>query len=812
MLRNYLTMSFRSLWKNKGFSLINIMGLAIGLATCLLILFFVIDELSYDKYNARAKDIYRVDADIQFGGSHFDMAMSPDPIGLTLKKDYPEVEAYVRLKRPEDRFLVRKGDQNVAEDNVLFADSSLFNVFTLPMIEGNPSTALTEPNSVVITEAIARKYFNRTDVVGKSLLVNDTSSYEITGVIKNLPPRSHFYNDVFISMASNPDSRMGTWVMNNYQTYIVLKPDSDPKKFEKHFDEIVDKYVLVQVQQMLGITKDQFKQGGNFARYHLFPLTDIHLHSSKVGEIGVNSDIQYVYIFSAAAIFILLIACVNFMNLSTARSANRAKEVGVRKVLGSMRTNLINQFITESVVVAAISMILAVMIVLICLPYFNNLSGKNIDVHFFEMPWLIVSIVGLTLLVGFLAGSYPAFYLSAFRPVKVLKGEVASGFRSSKLRSALVIFQFCVSILLIVSTIVIYSQLRYIRHKDIGFNREQVLVLQNTDKLGNGMKAFRTELKRIKGVEDVTMTKFLPTSGKLSDAPLFRDASFDQKSAISTQLWNVDEHYISTLGMTVVKGRNFSEEMTTDASGVILNEAAAAQLGYKDPLNKFLYIPKDFRAGNSPDNIMTFHIIGIVKNFNYSSLRQKVSPLALFLNASPGTTGIRIKTADIPGLISQVKQAWSRMQPGQPFSYTFMDDDFNRIYNAEQRTGSIFIYFAALAIIVACLGLFGLVTYAAEQRSKEIGVRKILGASVNNIVMMLTSDFVKLVLIALLIAAPLAWWLMAKWLQGFSYRINMSVWFLVFAGVLAIAIAVVTACSQAIKAAIANPVKSLRRE
>lgn len=810
MFHNYLTISLRSLWKNKGFSAINIMGLAIGLATCLLILFFVSDELSYDKFNVNAKNIYRVDADIQFGGSHFDMANSPDAVGPVLKNDYPEVEQYARLRRPDARFLVRKGDQNFAEDRVLFADSTLFKVFTLSMIEGDPATALIAPNSVVITEPIARKYFNSVDVVGKSLLVNDTTSYKITGVLNAIPSQSHFSDDIFISMSSNPESRMGLWVMNNFVTYVVLKPGTKPAAFEKHFDEVVDKYVLPQVQQMLGTTKEQFKQGGNFARYHLFPLTDIHLHSSKVGDLAANSDIQYVYIFSVAAIFILLIACVNFMNLSTARSANRAREVGVRKVLGSFRADLIKQFITESVVVCAVAMLLAIIITALCIPFFNNLSGKNISVRFFEKPWLIAAIIGLTLFVGVLAGSYPAFYLSAFKPVKVLKGEVSTGFRNSKLRSALVIFQFCISILLIVSTIVIYSQLQYIRHKDVGFNREQVLVLQNTDKLGNGSKAFRTELKRIKGVEDVTMTNFLPTNGRLSEAPIFRDASFDQKSALSTQIWNVDEHYIPTLGMQMVKGRNFSEEMTTDVSGVILNESAAAQLGYKDPLNKFLYIPKDFRAPNAPDNILTFHILGVVKDFNYNSLRQKVSPLVFFLGATPGYTGIRIKTANIPGVISQVQQVWNRMQPGQPFSYSFMDDDFNKIYNAEQRTGSIFIYFAVLAIIVACLGLFGLVTYAAEQRSKEIGVRKILGASVNNIVVMLTSDFLRLVLIALIVAAPLAWWLMAKWLQGFSYRINMSVWFLVLSGLLAIIIAVVTACAQAIKVAIASPVESLR--
>ena len=812
MSGNYIKTSLRNLWKNKGFSAINILGLAVGLATCLLILLFVRDELGYDRYNAKADRIYRIDGDIQFGGVRFIEAVTPDPMGPTLKQELPQVEQYVRFRSYNGRFLVKKGAEQLPENRVRYADSTLFSVFSLPMIQGDPATALVAPNSVVLTETMARKYFNKVEVVGKVLLVNDTSIYKITGVIRDMPAQSHFTDDFFVSMSSNPESRQGLWYMENFNTYVVLKAGADRHQLETRFGMMVDKYILPQVEQVLGMSKQSFTQSGNFVRFTLMPLTDIHLHSNKIMEMGPNSDITYVYVFSFAAIFILIIACINFMNLSTAKSSDRAREVGVRKVLGSSKAGLVRRFLTESMLVSIISMVLAINLVILSLPYFNELSGKDMHFQLWSSPDLILYLTGLTLAVGLLAGSYPAFYLSSFAPIKVLKGVIASGFRGAWLRSGLVVLQFSISIFLIVGTVVIYDQLQYIRHKDVGFNREQVLILQNTDAMGRQAKTFREELLHIRGVEDVTLTRYLPTNGHHNEAPMFRDASLDQKTAISLQLWNIDEHYLPTLGMKMATGRNFSEQFPTDSNGIILNETAARLLGYADPLNKKLYIPKDIQASRGPDNILAFHILGVVKDFNFNSLRQQVAPLVFFMGAEPNNTAIRVHTADIAGLVAQVGKVWKKLAPAQPFTYSFMDDDFNHIYQAEQRMGGVVLNFAGLAIFIACLGLFALVAYAAEQRSKEIGIRKVLGASVNNIVLMLSGSFLKLVLVSILIASPIAWWLMSKWLEGFSYRIHMSIWFLVISGILAVLIALITVCSQAIKAAIANPVESLRSE
>jgi putative ABC transport system permease protein len=812
MLKNNILVSLRSLWKSKGFTAINILGLTVGLATCLMILLFVMDELGYDRFNKKADRIYRIDADIQFGGNRMILAVTPDPMGPTLKKDYPQVEQYVRFRNFPGKFLVKKGNQNFQENRVQFADSTLFAVFNLPLIHGNPETALVDPGSVVLNETMANKYFNSLDVVGKSIVINDTNNFKVTGVMKDMPSQSHFVSDFFISMSTNAESRENMWVFNNFNTYLLLKPGADPKQVTVRFSDMLDKYLFPQIQQMLGSSKDAFKKGGNFANYSLMPLRDIHLRSNKTGEMGINSDIEYIYIFSGIAILILLIAGVNFMNLSTARSANRAKEVGVRKVLGSLRSNLIAQFLAESILVSLIALILAVALVSVGLPYFNHLSGKNINMDFFSRPGLQISLLGLAIFIGILAGIYPAFYLSSFAPIKVLKGVLSTGFKTGRLRSTLVVFQFSISIFLMISTVTIYNQLKFIRSKDLGFNREQVIVLQNTDVLGSQTKAFRAECMRIRGVENITMTGFLPTNGIRNEAPMFLDPTLDQKRAISMQIWNVDEHYIPTLGISVSRGRNFSEDYKTDYDGVIINESTARLMGYKNPLDKNLYIPKDFHAAQSAENTLKFHVVGVIKDFNFNSLREPVSPLVFLLGPAPNNIAIRVHTADLPGLMAKLNKVWLSMAPAQPFESSFMDDDFNHIYDAEQRIGSIFINFAVLAIFIACLGLFGLVTFAAEQRSREIGIRKVLGASVNNIVGLLSRDFMRLVIIAALIAFPVAGWAMHRWLQDFAYRVNIGWWVFLVAGLLALIIALVTVSVQAIRAALVNPVESLKAE
>ena len=807
MFKNYLKIAFRNLWKNKGFSAINIFGLASGLAICLLILFYVNNELGYDRYNTKADRIYRIDGDLQFGGNHFVLAQVPDPMGAALKQDFPQVEQYVRF-RGHGSIMVKKGNQNIAEDKVIYTDSTLFSVFTLPMIQGDPATALTQPNSVVITESTAQKYFNSTDVVGKTLTIGDTGNYKITGVIKDVPKQSHFHYDFFISMYGQLSPyEINQWTSNNFNTYIVLKKGADPQSLSSQLNGFVMKYVAPALQSM-NLSPEQFAKNGNYLHYTLTPLEKIHLYSNKSGELEANGNIQYVYIFSLIAFFILLIACVNFMNLSTARSANRAKEVGVRKVLGSMRKNLVTQFLSESILISFISLILALVIAALLLPYFNQLSGKDMTLNLFLKPWLLPAAVLLMIVVGLIAGSYPAFYLSSFKPVEVLKGKLAKGFKSSWLRSGLVVFQFCISIILVIGTLVIYQQLNYIRNKDIGFDRSHVLIIKNTDVLGKQAKVFEDEVKKLNGVENATVTGYLPTAGWRSDSPLFPDANADIKSAVSTQIWKVDENYIPTLGMKMAKGRNFSADFPTDSSAIIINEAAAKLFGFTDPLNRPLYYMNDFPK----KDLTKFHIIGVVKNFNFNTLREEVTPLCFLYQPQNGSVAFRIHSANIPNLVSMIGDKFKSLAPEQPFSYSFMDDDFNKIYSNEQRMGGISITFSVLAILIACLGLLGLITFAAEQRAKEIGVRKVLGANAGDIVSMLSKDFLKLVLVASLIAIPIAWLAMNKWLQGFAYRINISWWILVIAALLAVFIALATIFYQAIKAAVANPVDSLRSE
>ncbi len=807
MFRNYFKTAFRNLLKNKFYTSINVIGLAVGLATCLLILLYVLDELSFDKYNVNADRIYRVNNEIKFGGNYFDLAQGPALMGSTMVREFPQVEQYTRI-RWYGSFLVKKGNENMQEGRVGFADSTLFDVFTLPMIAGDPKTALKEYHSLVVTETVAKKYFNSTDVVGKTLRINDTGNYKITAVIKDIPKQSHFNFDFFVPMIENNGSNDDNWLSENWNTYVLLKKNIDPKLLEPQLNAMMDKYVGPELKSVINQSLDDFKKSGGYVRASLTPLTDIHLHSNKLGELDGNGNAEFVYIFSAIALLILLIACVNFMNLSTARSSNRAKEVGVRKVLGSLKKNLVQQFLTESLLISFIALIFAILVAWLLLPYFNQLAGKDIHASTLFQPKMLLSLVVLMLVVGLLAGSYPAFFLSSFQPIDVLKGKLAAGFKRSWLRNALVVFQFIISIILIFGTVVIYNQLNYIHNKDVGFNRNQVLIIQHTDALRDQGTTFKNELLQISGVQNVTMSGYLPVNFNRSNDAFFTSPALDQSTAMSMQNWTVDETYIPTLDIKILQGRNFSPQFPTDSTGIIINEAAAKFLATKNLLNKKLYEIKDINT----KALNEYFVIGVMKNFNFSSLRDVVTPLALKLGKDNGNISVRINSSDIPNVLAQIKNKWKAIAPLQPFDYSFMDEDFNKLYTTEQRTGQIFITFAVLAILIACLGLFGLVTYAAEQRTKEIGIRKVLGANVANIVTMISKDFLKLVLIASVIAFPVAWWAMNKWLQDFAYRVNISWWVFALAACIAMLIALITIGFQSIKAAVANPVRSLRTE
>lgn len=809
MFSNYLKIAWRNLLKNKTFSLINIIGLASGLACFILITLYIIDELSYDRYHEKADRTYRINSDIRFGGTDLIMAVSADPMGATLKKDYPQVEQFTRIYASEGSKLFKKDNAFITEDRVVYADSTLFDVFTFPAIAGDTKTALNEPNTVVITESTAKKYFGSVEAaVGKTMECNDERNrlYKVTAVIKDIPKNSHFIFDMFLSM-DNVEYNFNTFLSHNFHTYIVLKEGTDYKAFQKNFVQVIDKYILPEAKQFMQIeSMNDFEKTGNRLSYSLIPLTDIHLRSERNVELGVNGSMDYVYIFGAVALFILLIACINFMNLSTARSASRAKEVGIRKVLGTEKKSLIRQFLAESTLTSFIALLLAVAFTWLALNWFNDLAGKEFRINDLLKPGFFVFLLLLPIAVGLVAGSYPAFFLSSFKPITVLKGKINTGFSKSNLRSSLVVFQFFTTILLITGTIVIYKQLNYIQTTKIGFNKDQVLVVDNPSMSQSTAESFRAEVSKLSSVKSSSFASFLPVSNSSrNDNTWSTESVMNEKNGFNMQNWRIDYDYIPTLGMEIIKGRNFSPQYGGDSSALIINESTAALIGPGDPIGKKLYSS----AGNTP---VTYTVIGVVKNFNFESLRKNVGPLCFRLGNNRYSTAFRVDTKDMKNFLAQVETKFKALAPGMPFNYTFLDESFDRMYRDEQRIGKVAFSFSFLAILIACLGLFGLAAYMAEQRTKEIGIRKVLGASVSGIVQMLSKDFVKLVLIACVFALPLAWWAMNEWLQNFAYRVNIGWWVFAAAAVIALIIAVLTVSSQAVKAALTNPVKSLRNE
>ncbi len=813
MIKNYFKIAFRNLWKNKGYSAINIFGLAAGLATCLLITLYITDELSYDRFYKNADRIYRINSDIQFGAGKLHMTQTSDMMGQALKKDYPQVEAYARVYTNNGNRLIKKGNEFIDEPKVANVDSSFFEVFALPVMEGDTKRALDEPNTVVLTESAAKKYFGATNVVGSTVETKNgerLDSYKITAVIKDFRPNSHF-NFQFLFSMKNADYEWGQYTSHNFHTYLLLKPGTDYKLFQKNFNTYTEKYVLPYVQRFVKVSSmDDFRKAGNILDYSLFPLTKIHLYSDYSYELSPSGNIQYVYIFAAVALFILLLACINFMNLSTARSASRGKEVGIRKVLGTERKTLVAQFLVESIVTTSISLIIAIGIAYLVIPVFNNVAAKSLSAAYLFNMNILPFLVLLPFLVGVLAGSYPAFFLSNFKPITVLKGNANTGFKKSNLRNVLVVLQFTTSMILIIATIVVYRQLHFIQTTKVGFNKEQVLVINGTYALDKNEEVFKNEVLGMKGVSSGTISGYLPVSNSSrSDNTFSKEAVMGMKDNIDMQVWKIDYDYLQTMGMEIVKGRNFSKSFGTDTSALLITEKTAGLLGYADPIGKFIYQPSNIPGDNS---MVPVQIIGVVKDFHFESLRQQIGPLCMRLRNNSGLTCFKVSATDASDLIKNIERKWKTLAPGLPFSYRFLSDSFDEMYRSEQRAGTIAMVFAALAVLIACLGLFGLVTFMAEQRTKEIGVRRVLGASVPNVVALLSRDFLLLVVIACVFAFPVAWWTMHKWLQDFAYRVNIGWWVFAAAGIASVFIALLTVSSQSIRAALANPVKSLRTE
>ncbi|MGB5005782.1 MAG: ABC transporter permease, partial [Ferruginibacter sp.] len=699
MIKNYFKIAFRNLWKNKGYSAINIFGLAVGLAGCLLITLYVTDELSYDRHFKNAERIYRINSDIRFGGADLHMTQTSDMMGGLLKKDYPQVEEYTRLYTNDGDKLIRKGNEYITESRVVHADSTFFSVFQLPAIQGDTKTALHEPNTVVITESAAKKYYGDVHVMDKIMEVKDGNTntpYKITAVIRDIPKETHFNFEFLFSM-KNVDYRWGQLTSHNFITYLLLKPGTDHHTFEKNFGQYTEKYVLPFAQQFIKISSmDDFRKAGNKLDYTLIPLTDIHLHSDFTFEITPSGNIQYVYIFSAVAFFILLLACINFMNLSTARSAKRAKEVGIRKVLGTERRTLIGQFLVESTITAAISLILAIAIAYGVLPLFNDVAAKSLSVKELLGGQILPFLILLPFVVGLLAGSYPALFLSKFMPITVLKGNLNTGFKKSNLRNALVVFQFATSIMLIIGTIIVYSQLNYIRNKKLGFNKDQVLIIDGAYALGNNAQAFKQELLAMQGVSSGTLSSYLPvTNSSRSDNTYSKEAVMNTGNGMDMQTWRIDYDYFKTMGMEIVQGRNFSKDHGSDTAAMIITETTAKMLGYDDPVGRMIYSPSSIPGDGA---LIPVQIIGVVKDFHFESLRKKSGPLCFFLGNSTGLASFKVSAGSVKDLIPQIESKWKALAPGMPFSYRFMNDSFNDMYRNEQRAGTLAVVFAVLAI------------------------------------------------------------------------------------------------------------------
>ena len=816
MLKNYFKIAWRNLMKNKVFSFINVLGLSTGLVCCMLITLYILNETSYDRYQKNADNIYQVGTDFIGLGNFKKQPTTPAAMGEIMKSVFPQIQQTTRMVRlfAEDKTLLQYTPQNGAiksfyETKGYVADSTFFRMFTYHFIEGNPATALSSPNSVVLDEEIAKKIFGNEPALNKVIHIssstNGDNDYQVTGVFRPINKPSHIDGRFFMSTMGGNIARMiknaGTNLANNnmYYTYLLLESGTDPKKLEAQVPAFVDKYA----------GKDLKAVGFQKAQY-LIALKDIHLHSGSDNDVTPSGSVTYLYILASIALFTLLIACINFMNLATARSSRRSSEVGIRKVLGAEKKFLIAQFLGESVLMSLIAFVFAIAFTKLLIPAFNHLSGKNLSLSFANI-WIVVVFLLLSILTGLLAGSYPAFYLSSFNPAKVLKGKFSNSLAAVSLRKGLVIFQFVISVVLIVASVVIAQQMNYLRSADLGFTQERQIVIplrsQNAKKIYTALK---DELLKQSTVANVGASMFYPGITNFADNILYKEGESMQQGK-DIRMNYVDTRFLQTLNIQPVAGRLFSDDFPSDtAQAIILNEKAIKELGFtssQESIGKKLYF--DFQGKN-----YNFHVVGVVKDFHYEDLHLPITPYAFQLSLDPQYNYMIVHAiaGNMNNILASIKNSWHNLNPSEPFEYSFLDKDFQKNYDAENRLSAIVGYFTAIAIIISCLGLFGLATFSAEQRIKEIGVRKTLGASVSSIVALLSKDFLKLVGIAVLIASPLAWLAMHKWLQSFAYRIHISWSVFVITTLAALLIALITISFQAIKAALANPVESLRSE
>jgi len=806
MFKNYLKITIRNLWKDKLYSIINIFGLAIGLASTLLIIVFIQDELSYDKFHRKSENIYRVGYEVSLGVGSKIIVSSPHRLATALKTDFPELENVIHFSRINSGE-VKFNEKKFRETRISFVDSAFFDVFDYEFIKGDPETAILHPNTVVITEKIARRYFGEADPIGKIIEIQDEFNggdmeLEVTGIIREMPANSHFHMDLMISMATGqtvfPQSLYQNWGWDSHYTYVVFPEELDHQVFEKRLVDFGQKHI----------------QGDWFIKFFSQPLTKIHLHSNNNSEIEANGDVSYVYIFSVIAIIIILLATVNYMNLATARSVRRSKEVGVRKAIGAQKIQLVFQFLSESIIIVLISMIIAGILTELSLGFFNKISGKELEITILNNKDILLGLVTLSVVVGLIAGSYPAFFLSSFKPISVLKGTTFRlGSASIIIRKGLVTLQFAMSIGLIIGTIIVYKQLQFLRNKNLGANTDQVVLVPTTQNFNLAYQTARIELLKNSNILNVSASNRRIGRDINSGSQLRTDNDNGEIGEGRISTIYVDYEYLQDYGIELSTGRYFSRDYATDTLlTIIFNESAVNALGFTDLDNILGKIIR--RGGNNSSNAVVGQVVGVVRDFHFEALYNKIKPMVFFLWPDRGMNwiNIRIASSDIPETIKSIEKVWKQFEPNREFRPTFLDQNLKETYKAEERFLAVFGIFSGLAIFIACLGIFGLASFSAAQRAKEIGIRKVMGASVSNISILLTTDFLKLVLVANLIAWPLAFLAMNNWLENFPYQVdkNLSIFFL--AAIISALIAFITVIFQSVKAAVINPVDSLKSE
>lgn len=811
MLKNYLKVAWRSLLKNKGFTIINIVGLSFGVAACILISIYIVHENSYDKFVANSSNIYRmINRDIIDGriddGVHFSANTAS-----TVLNDFPEVENAGRLM--DNGLFYGAGSNEIRidgrqmqnhEEGFTYADQSVIDIMDIQMIHGEASSALDEPNTIVISKMISEKYFGSANPVGSVIYLNGNNDqpFRITGVMGDFPSNSHLDYEFLITLKGVEfgEGEQTRWVQSNYYTYLVLKENTDVASFENKMSNSIITNYLVPAYKAGGYAVPEDLREKFFIKLQL--LTDINLYSGTIDfEASYRNDIKIIWIFGIVALFILIIASINFVNLSTAKSANRAKEVGIRKVVGAPKRYLIGQFLTESVLLSIISFVVGLALAWLMMPIFRNISGKALNLPF-SSPVFIPILLASALAVGILAGLYPSFYLSKFRPVSVLKGKLGSGSKSSAIRSGLVVFQFTVSIILIIGTLIVNQQMDFILNSKIGFEKEQVIQVYGTNMLGDRVSTFKDELKKMNGVSNATIGDFLPIEGAKRDGNSFVNEGRDNiDETVGGQAWVIDEDYLETMGMNLVEGRNFSIDKISDDESIVINQTMAKKLNLDNPVGK-----KISRYGR------LYQVIGVVEDFNFNSLKQEVQPLCFFRGLSPSIISLKVDTGDMASLLKEVENKWNEFSPNMAFRYAFMNDSFAKMYDNVSRIRTIFLSFSVLAILVACLGLFALSAFMVEQRKKEISIRMVLGASFKNIYSLLSINFLRLVGVSIIMAVPVGWYVMNRWLEDFAYKTGLDWTTFIMAGLIALVIAILTISYQSISAALIQPLKSLRAE